>query len=89
MNKTGLVELVANAQGISKKQAEENVDAVFSAIREGLESDKIVDITKELKFEIVPTKARVARNPSTGAEVQVAAGHKLKIKGLKNFKDIV
>jgi DNA-binding protein HU-beta len=89
MNKTGLVELVSNAQGISKKQAEDNIDAVFSAIRDGLESDKLVDITKELKFELIPTEARVARNPSTGADVQVAAGHKLKIKPLKYFKDLV
>jgi DNA-binding protein HU-beta len=89
MNKAGLVEVLANAQGISKKQAEENVDAVFTAIREGLVSDELVEITKEIKFELVPTKARVARNPSTGAEVQVAAGRKLKIKPLKYFKDLV
>jgi len=88
MNKVGLVELVAGIQGVSKKQAEENVDAVFSAIRSGLDTDKIVDITKELKFELIPTEARVAKNPQTGLPVNVAAGQKLKIKPLKNFKDL-
>lgn len=89
MNKDGLGALVGTKLGVSKKDGIATVEAVFESIREGLLAEGIVDITKEVKFTVVETEACVRRNPQTGAEVQVPKGQKLKIKQLKNFKELV
>lgn len=89
MNKIDLVALYAEKQGISKKEAEVQVDAVFETFIEGVEADGIAEITKVIRVEKVATKARVAKNPKTGEPVNVAAGFKLKTTLLKKFKDLV
>lgn len=89
MNKTELVASYAAKQGISKKEAEIQVDAVFGTFIEGVEQDGIVEITKVIRVETVTTEARKGRNPQTGEEVDIAAGKKLKVKPLKRLKAIV
>lgn len=89
MNKVQLVAAYAEKQGITKKEAEVQIDAVFEVFIEGVDTDGSVEITKVIRIEKIPTEARTARNPQTGAEVQVPAGFKLKTTLLKKFKDIV
>jgi DNA-binding protein HU-beta len=88
MNKTEFAKFYSEKQGISQKESLAQVEGLFEGIREALEVDGKVTISSELEFNLVPTEAREARNPSTGKTVQVAAGRKLKIKPLKNFKDL-
>ncbi len=89
MNKDGLGTLVGTKLGISKKDGIAAVEVVFESIREGLKTEGAVEIFKELKLEVVKTEARTAKNPQTGADVPVPEGQKVKIKQLKNFKDLV
>lgn len=89
MNKVDLVAAYAEKQGISKKEAEVQVDAFIDTFVEGLEQDDVVEITKVIRVEVVPTKARKGRNPATGVEMDIPAGSKLKVKPLKRLKDIV
>jgi DNA-binding protein HU-beta len=89
MNKTELVASYAEKQGISKKDAEVQVDAVFETFIAGVEKDGVAEITKVIRIEKIPTEAREARNPATGAIVQVPAGFKLKATLLKKFKELI
>ncbi|WP_168122028.1 HU family DNA-binding protein [Paenibacillus sp. HB172176] len=89
MNKVQLVEKYALKMHISKKNAEEHIDALFNIIIEGVDVDGIVDITKIIRIQKIPTPPRKARNPQTGADVYFPGGHKLKVTWLKYFKDII
>lgn len=89
MNKVELVALHAQKKGITKKEAEAQIDAVFEAFIEGVDTEGFVEITKVIRVEKVATKARVARNPQSGEPVDVAAGFKLKTTLLKKFKEII
>ena|SRR5437763_10421182 len=42
-----------------------------------------------METEVIPTEARTARNPQDGSEVQVPAGHKIKVSAKKHLKDAV
>lgn len=88
MNKETLGNLVGAKLGTNKKDGIAAVEAVFEAIREGLQSEGVVEIFKEAKFELVETAERQGRNPMSGAEITIAASSKVKIKQLKNFKDL-
>lgn len=89
MKKDQLVAKYAEKLGITKKDAEIQVDTLFETFIQGVDEDGSVEITKVIRVEKVPTKEREARNPQTGATVTVPAGHKLKVTLLKYFKDIV
>lgn len=89
MNKDYLGTLVGTKLGKSKKDGISAIEAVFEAIREGLLSDGVVDITKEIKFTVAETAERKGRNPQSGEELTIPAGKKIKIKQLKNFDELV
>lgn len=89
MNKENLGTLVGTKLGTNKKDGIAAIEAVFEAIREGLLSDGVVDITKEIKFSIADTAERKGRNPQSGEELTIPAGKKIKVKQQKNFNELV
>ena len=66
LNKKGLVDLVAEAKEMSKKQAAELVDFVFDTVKNELAEGNKVDIAGFGKFEVA---ARPARECSKSARV--------------------
>ena len=88
MNKGELIEAVAGSTGESKATTAKIVDATFATIVDGVADGK-VQITGFGTFEARDRKARTARNPQTGAEVQVAATRVPAFKAGKAFKDSV
>lgn len=87
MNKRDLVDAVATATGESKAQTAGTVDAVFDAIFDALKSGEKVQIAGFGNFEARFVKERTARNPQTGAAVQVPAHHAPRFKPAKALKD--
>jgi len=79
MNKGELVAAMADKAGVSQKDAGACLDAMFETIAEQVSSGNQVAITGWLKAERANTKARVARNPQTGQEIQVPAGTRTKL----------
>ncbi|MCB9228680.1 MAG: HU family DNA-binding protein [Deltaproteobacteria bacterium] len=71
MNKTELTECIANKLDISKADAGEFLDTFISTIQENLHGG--VKISGLGTFAAQKRNARVARNPQTGAEIQVPA----------------
>ena len=74
---------------VSKKHAEEVVDFVFDSIAECLKRGEEVSIAGFGSFVAKQRKARTARNPRTGAAVQVPAMKVPKFKAGKGLKDAV
>src|ERR671928_250996 len=58
---------------ISKKDCARVVDAFLEAIKEALQQQKNIEVRGFGTFKIRQRKTRMARNPRTGAPVEVAA----------------
>jgi len=71
LTKAELVEEVAKATQVTKKQAEEIVNTVFQTIVESLRSGKKIELRGFGSFRIRSRGARIGRNPKTGERVEV------------------
>ena len=86
MNKGELIEAVAQNTGESKATAEKMVNETLDVIVAGVVGTGKVSITGFGTFEARDRAARTARNPQTGAEIQVKATRVPAFKSGKAFK---
>ena len=89
MNKTELINAVAEKAGLSKKAAEAAVNATLSAITEGLKSDEKVQLVGFGSFEVKKRAARIGRNPKTKESIEIPASVVPVFKAGKALKDAV
>ena len=89
MNKTELVEMVANKTGMTKKDSENAVAAVLDGITETLAKGDKVQLVGFGNFEVREHKEREGRNPSTGEVIKIAAQKVPAFKAGKALKDKV
>lgn len=89
MNKTELVTNVAEKAGLTKKDAEKAVNALFASVEEALVDGGKVQLIGFGTFEVKERAARTGRNPQTGKEIQIAASKNPSFKAGKALKDAV
>ena len=89
MNKTGLVDVVYEKIGGTKKSAEDVVDLVFETITQELKNGGEVTIAGFGSFIVKERKEREARNPRTGEKVHVPATKAPKFRAGKALKEAV
>ncbi|HLQ73723.1 MAG TPA: HU family DNA-binding protein [Bacillota bacterium] len=89
MNKTELVNAVAESSELSKKDAGKAVDAVFETIMDSLSDGEKVQIIGFGNFEVRDRAARKGRNPQTGEEIQIPASKVPAFRAGKALKDAV
>jgi len=89
MNKTELIASVAEKAGITKKDADKAVSAVFSSIEEALAAGDKVQVIGFGTFDITTRKAREGINPSTRTKIQIPASKAPVFKAGKALKDTV
>ncbi len=89
MNKTDLVNIVAEKAGISKKTAEQTIGVVFDAITEGLVTEGKVQLVGFGAFEVKNRSARMGRNPKTKEPIQIPASKAPVFKPGKVLKDAI
>jgi DNA-binding protein HU-beta len=89
MNKAGLADVVHAKLGGTKVQAEEVVELIIDGIVGALKKGDEVSIAGLGIFSTKQRAARVARNPRTGASVNVAAMRVPKFRAAKALKDAV
>lgn len=89
MNKTELINAVAEASELSKKDATKAVDAVFDTILESLKKGDKVQLIGFGNFEVRERAARKGRNPQTGEEIEIPASKVPAFKPGKALKDAV
>ena len=87
MNKTELINAIAEESGISKKNAKLAVDAFVSTIEKALKADEKVSIVGFGTFEVRTRAARTGRNPATGKEIKISASKSPAFKAGKALKD--
>ena len=89
MNKTELIAKVAEAAGLTKKDATAAVGATFAAIEEALVKGDKVQLIGFGTFETRKQAARMGKNPQTGKAVKIAACAKPAFKAGKALKEAV
>ncbi|MEZ5870233.1 MAG: HU family DNA-binding protein [Nitratireductor sp.] len=89
MNKNELIAAVAEKADLTKAQAGEAIDATLEAITASLKSGDEVRLLGFGNFVVAHRKATTARNPQTGATVDVPASKAPKFKPGKALKDAV
>jgi len=88
MNKRDLIDAIADRLG-DKKSATEAVNAVLDTIQSAVAAGDKVAITGFGVFEKSERPARTARNPATGATIQVPESSVPKFRAGADFKALV
>ena len=89
MNKTDLINAVAEKTELSKKDATKAVEAVFDSVMDSLKNGEKVQLIGFGNFEVRERHARKGRNPQTGEEIDIAASKIPAFKPGKQLKDLV
>ncbi|MBQ3040994.1 MAG: HU family DNA-binding protein [Clostridia bacterium] len=89
MNKTDLIEKVAQVADLKKKEAEAAVAAVLGAIEDALVAGDKVQIIGFGTFEVKTTAAKTGINPQTKEKIQIPAKKTVKFSAGKALKDKV
>ena len=89
MTKADLIEDVSQAVEVSRKESEIIVETIFESIIKSLQTGDKIEIRGFGSFRTRPRKARIGRNPKTGARVDVPAKKIPYFKPSKELKDVV
>ena len=89
MNKNELVASVAEKAGLTKKDAEKAVGAIFESIQQALVEGDKVQVIGFGTFEVKERSARAGRNPRTNEAIQIPASKNPAFKAGKALKDAV
>ncbi|MEN3756135.1 nucleoid-associated protein HU-beta [Aeromonas veronii] len=89
MNKSQLIDKIADGADISKAAAGRALDAFIDAVGEALNEGDQVALVGFGTFAVRERAARSGRNPQTGATIEIAAGKVPAFKAGKALKDAV
>ncbi len=89
MNKSELIDAIADASDISKSSAGRALEGAIDAVIGALKKGDPVTLVGFGTFAVKHRPARKGRNPQTGAEIQISAANVPGFKAGKALKDAV
>ena len=89
MNKSELIEAMAEKAELSKKSAGANLDAIIETITKELSKKGKISLVGFGTFETRKRATRKVRNPQTGEEMKIPASTVPTFKAGKGLKDAV
>lgn len=89
MNKSQLVDHIADHADISKADAAKAVDAMLDGVTAALKNGDSVSLVGFGTFSVRERSARTGRNPRTGETIQIKASKVPSFKAGKGLKDAV
>jgi len=89
MNKSELIEAVADSADLSKASASRAVDAVLESITDALSEGDQVTLVGFGTFSVRDRAARTGRNPRTGESIEIPASKVPGFKPGKALKDAI
>jgi DNA-binding protein HU-beta len=89
MNKSELIDAMAEAADISKSAAGRALDALTDSIAVTLKHGESVSIIGFGTFSVKERSARTGRNPQTGESIDIAASKTPSFKAGKALKDAI
>ncbi len=87
MNKSELIEHMAQQADISKAAAARALEAMIGGVKTSLKKGGSVSIVGFGTFVVSKRQARTGRNPSTGAEIKIKSAKVPKFRPGKGLKD--
>ena len=87
MNKTDLIDYIADSADLSKAAAARAIDAMITAVTASLKKDDSVTLVGFGTFSVSKRAARAGRDPRTGESIQIDAAVVPKFKPGKALKD--
>ena len=87
MNKSELIDAVADAADIPRAVATRAVEAVTDSITAALQRDDTVTLVGFGSFVVAKREARTGRNPKTGEPIELKASRVPKFRSGKALKD--
>jgi len=89
MNKTDLINAIAEQANLSKADAGRSLDAFINTIETTLKAGDVITLVGFGTFQVKARAARAGRNPQTGQEITIAAANVPSFKAGKGLKDAV
>ncbi|MBX3685474.1 MAG: HU family DNA-binding protein [Rhodocyclaceae bacterium] len=89
MNKSELIDQIAEQAEISKAAAGRALDATVAAVKQTLKKSGTVTLVGFGTFYVGKRAARTGRNPRTGANIKIKAAKVPKFRAGKGLKDAV
>ncbi len=89
MNKSGLIDAISTTTSLTKREAENAVNAVVHAVMSEVRSGRRVSLSGFGSFNPTQRGARMGRNPQTGAPVKIAAAKGVRFSASTTLKGVV
>jgi nucleoid DNA-binding protein len=89
MTKAQLVAKLAESEGISRKQADDFLNAFIDNVVKTVKKGESIKIPGLGIFRLRKMKARMGRNPQTGEPINIPARRKVGFTVAKTFKETV
>ena len=89
MQKAAIVQRVAEALGSTQVQAEGAVTAILATIKEALQQGEPVILRRFGTWHVRAKRARLGRNPKTGATAAIPARRVVRFVGSQTLKQAV
>lgn len=89
MTKADLADKVYEKVGVSKKEAEDIIEILFSSLKDILAEGESVKLTGFGTFVVRIKGSRRGRNPKTGEEIEITQRRVVTFKPSTQFKDMV
>lgn len=89
MNKSELIDAIANSAELTKADAARALDATVAAVTAALAAGDAVTLVGFGTFSVKKRAARKGRNPKTGEAIDIAASTVPDFKAGKSLKDAV
>jgi DNA-binding protein HU-beta len=89
VNKSELIDAVAESADLSKAAAGRAIDGFISAVSDTLQKGEQVTLVGFGTFLVRTRKARTGRNPQTGAPIDIPEANNPAFKAGKALKDAV
>ncbi|WP_032115172.1 HU family DNA-binding protein [Candidatus Arsenophonus nilaparvatae] len=89
MNKTELINQIAEKADLTKKDSEKALNAFLGTVTEELKAGNDVQLVGFGSFQVKRRAARDGRNPKTGDALKIAAANVPSFKAGKTLKEAV
>lgn len=89
MNKSELVDAIAQQSGLTKTDAAKALDATMDSVKGALKKGDTVSLVGFGTFSVKKRAARTGRNPKTGEPLEIKASNVPSFKAGKGLKDAV
>ncbi len=89
MNKTNLIDAMAEDAGISKAAAKKALESFLSNVESSLKKEERVSLVGFGSWSVSRRSAREGRNPQTGKTIKIAAKNVVKFKAGSDLQKAV